>query len=165
MWNVLVLVVLLSVGGYYATQSQERVIALDNAQAAQLADSMALYRQAVVAYFDAHPAQNGSVSMATLQSSNALPAWSTLSSQPAASMWANFRDTDGMIYIYAAKLPPHSIANDIVRLSQNSVLTGVFRTGDTTLHSPVFGDTGIKLPAPASVSIPNGSPVWIATRS
>jgi hypothetical protein len=76
-------------------------------------------------------------------------------------MWANYRDSDGMIYVYASPLPQTNVFTEVMKLTQNSVLVGVFRTGDTTLFSPVHGDTKRKLP-PASVAIPDGSPVWIA---
>lgn len=162
MWNLLVLSVLLSVTGYYAMVGDEHQQLVQQSQAETLAGSMATYRDAVQRYFNAHPAQYGSVDITTLKNANALPSWSPLYTQPSSSIWANYRDTNGAIYIYAASLPPVNIVSEILALSQNSVLAGVYRSSDVSLHSPAFGDTGIPLPAPSKVSIPNGSPVWIA---
>lgn len=161
MWGLTVFVVMMALTGFYATSNKEIAVATEQARAEHLADNMAIYREAVITYFTQHSASFGSVDMATLKSSGALPNWSPMYVQP--SIWANYRDADGMIYVYATTLPPVNITADIVRLSQNSMLAGVFRTGDTTLFSPVFGNTQIKLP-PAGVNIPNGSPVWVAMR-
>lgn len=162
MWNLLMLSVLLSVAGYYAMVGEEHQQLAQQSQAETLAGSMATYRDAVQRYFDAHPTQYQGVDIATLKAANALPSWSALYTQPSTSIWANYRDTNGAIYIYAASRPPVDIVSEILALSQNSVLAGVYRSGDTTLHSPAYGDTGIPLPAPSKVSIPHGSPVWIA---
>ncbi len=97
----------------------------------------------------------------TLRASGALPAWSPLAGASATTIWANYRNAAGTVYIYAAQPPERNIVADIVRLSHNSVLAGVYRSGDTNLYSPIFGDTQIKLPTPAEVAIPHGSPVWI----
>src|SRR3954465_5331 len=106
MWNILVLTVLISVAGYYATtQEKTGITAVQQAQADNLAGGMAVYREAVVNYFSTHPAQFGSVTLAALDAANVLPSWSTLHTQPATSIWANYRDTDGMIYIYSASVP------------------------------------------------------------
>lgn len=163
MWQLVVLMVMTMLTGVYSLGEQERVAEVEQATAESIAGEMAVYREAVVAWFSQHPGQFQPVPIDTLRNNNLLPAWSTLRTNPAASIWANFRDADGLIYIYAATLPRVNITNEVVNLSQNSVLAGVFRTGDTTLHSPVFGNTGVKLP-PAGAAIPNGSPVWIAMR-
>lgn len=162
MWNFLVLAVLMAVTGFYAMLGQQAEQTVQQSQAESLAGSMAIYREAVRSYFISNPTQFQSVDIATLKSSTALPSWSTMYTEPSTSIWANYRAADGTIYIYAASLPPVNIVAEIAALSQNSVMTGVFRTGDTTLFSPVFGNTNIPLPAPSNVTIPNGSPVWIA---
>lgn len=162
MWAFVFVAVMASLTVCYRLIDKEGMAAVEQAKADNLAESMSIYRQAVVTYFARHPAEFNPVGIEKLISTNALPSWSTLFQQPATSIWANYRHDDGVIYIYAAKAPPVNAAADIVRLAQNSVLAGVFRTGDTTLHSPVYGDTLVRLPPPAKVSIPNGSPVWIA---
>jgi hypothetical protein len=161
---MLVLAIMVSLTGFYRLIDEESMTAVEQVKAENLADSMAIYREAVVAYFTQHPGELGSVSIDKLKSTDALPSWSTLYQKPATSIWANYRHDDGVIYIYASSPPPVDIAAEVVRLSQNSVLTGIFKTGDTTLHSPAYGDTKVTLPPPAKAPIPNGSPVWIAMR-
>jgi type II secretory pathway pseudopilin PulG len=162
MFNFLILAAIVAATGFYAMLGEQNQQRAQQSQAETLAGSMATYREAVRNYFIAHPAQYQPVDIATLKSSNVLPSWSTLYTQPSSSIWANYRETNGTIYIYAASLPPVSIVSEIATLSQNSVMTGIFRSGDTTLYSPVFGNTSIPLPQPSKVTIPNGSPVWIA---
>lgn len=163
MWQFVVLVVMTMLTGVYSLREHDREADVEQATAESVAGEMAVYREAVITWFSENPNQLQPVPIDTLRSNNLLPVWSTLRTNPAASIWANFRDADGLIYIYATTLPRVNIVNEVAKLSQNSVLAGVFRTGDATLHSPVFGNTGIKLP-PAGVPIPNGSPVWIALR-
>lgn len=163
MWNLLVLVVMTTLASLYMGADQKNAVAAEQVKAENLAGSMAVYREAVINYFSQHPALVGtSVDLATLKINNALPAWSILYTQPATSTWANYRDNDGMIYVYASAPAPYGVVADVLTLSQNSVLAGVYRSGDVTLYSPVFGDTGVKLPPSSAVAIPNGSPVWIA---
>jgi hypothetical protein len=165
MWSIVVLSVMLSLTALYASIDKEGMAAAEQAKAESLADSMAIYREAVTLHFTRNPGSFQSVAIGTLISTNALPNWSTLYQQPATSIWANYRDSgNGMIYIYAASPPPVNIVSDVVKLSQNSVLAGMYRTGDTTLYSPVVGDTGISLPPQANAQIPNRSPVWVAMR-
>ncbi|MFC7518872.1 type IV pilus biogenesis protein PilM [Herbaspirillum sp. GCM10030257] len=162
MWHILVLTVMASLTALYLGAEQKNVIAAEQVKVENSADNMALYREAVITYFSKNPSLYHSVDINTLKASNVLPTWSTLYTQPAAAIWTNYRDSDGMIYIFASAPPPNSIVADVLKLSQNSVLAGVYRNGDSTLYSPVFGDTGIKLPLPAMAPIPHGSPVWIA---
>ncbi|RJF96855.1 hypothetical protein D3870_20955 [Noviherbaspirillum cavernae] len=165
MWNIAVLTIMISLTGFYAMFDKESLAVAGKPKSMPIAENMALYREAVITYFTEHPEETGpSVDIATLVASRALPGWSSLANAPRSSIWANYRDTDGMIYIYAKSLPPVNIVADIVELAQNSVFAGVYRTGDTTLFSPVKGDTKIKFKLPANLQIPHGSPVWIAMR-
>jgi hypothetical protein len=158
-------VILLMVTGIYSTAYEAQVPAMSRPAAATIAASMATYRTAVVDYFSLNPGIYQSVDMATLKSSGVLPSWSMLYAQPATSRWANYRDpSSGIIYIYASSAPDVNIASEIASLSKNSILTGVYHTGDTTLHSPVFGDTGVMLSSAVGTLIPNGSPLWLAMR-
>lgn len=162
MWNILVVVVIASLTGLYANIDKKYLLANENTEAANLAKDMAIYREAVIAYFSQNPAVYQGVDLDTLKAANVLPPWSTLYARPHTSIWANYRDTDGMIYIYASPLPATNVFPEVMKLTQNSVMVGVFRTGDTTLFSPVLGDTKRKLPPSGNVAIPEGSPVWIA---
>lgn len=162
MWNLLVVVVIASLTGLYASFDKEFLLASENTEAVNLAKDMAIYREAVITYFDRNPTVYQSVDLDTLKAADVLPSWSTLYLRPRTSIWANYRDTDGTIYIYASALPATNVFPELTKLTQSSVMVGVFRAGDTTLFSPVLGDTKRKLPPEASVDIPEGSPVWIA---
>jgi type II secretory pathway pseudopilin PulG len=164
MWPILVVAIMVTLASFYRTVDKEGIATAEQARADQIAESMAVYRNAVRLYFTQHPNEFESIDINKLRAADALPSWSTLYQKPATSIWANYRDTDGVIYIYASSPPPANITADIARLSQNSLYAGVFRTGDTTLFSPVYGNTGIKLPPQSKAAIPNGSPVWIAMR-
>lgn len=164
MWNIAIMVVMMALAGVYATVDTKSASVIRDTNAAKLADSMAIYRTAVTQYFTANGSPPQSVDIDTLKAANVLPEWSSLYVQPATSIWANYMDAEGLIYIYAVSLPPPDVITHVLNLSHNSILAGVFRTGDTVLYSPVFGDTNIRLPAPSEAQIPNGSPVWVAMR-
>ena len=162
MWNLLMIVVIASLTGLYAAFDKEFMFANENVEAVNLAKDMAIYREAVITYFDRNPGVFQSVDLDTLIAADVLPSWSTLYARPRTPIWTNYRDTDGMIYVYASSLPTPNVFPELVKLTQSSVLMGVYRAGDTTLYSPALGDTKRKLPPATSVSIPEGSPVWIA---
>ena len=164
MWNIVIMVAMMSLAGLYAMTDIKSVSEVRDTNAAKLADSMAIYRTAVTQYFTANGSPPRSVDIQTLKAANVLPEWSPLYTQPATSIWANYTDAEGLIYIYAVSTPPPDVITHVLTLSHNSILVGVFRTGDTSLYSPIFGDTNIRLPAPSEVQIPNGSPVWVAMR-
>jgi len=162
MWNMLVLTAMISLVGVYTIRNFETFAATDAGVAMSIADSMALYREAVADYFTQNDVLDTSVSFSALKSSHMLPAWSVLYQQSAAPIWNNYRDATGVIYIYASSLPPVNIAAAIAMKSQNSVLNGVYQSGVATLQSPVFGDTRIPVTALNGKSVPDGAPVWIA---
>lgn len=164
MWHVAVLIAMTALTGMYALNGTSSPRLIEDAHAARLADSMAVYRHAVTQYYNDHPATPYSVDIATLNAAGLFPEWSPLHTHPETAIWRNYINADGRIYIYAASRPAPDAITHVLKLSHNSVLAGVFRTGDITLYSPVYGDTGIPLPTAAEAGIPNGSPVWVAMR-
>lgn len=162
MWHIVMILSLASLAGLYATFDKPALLTNENVTAVNLARDMAHYREAVIAYFAQNPGVYPRVDTATLVDANVLPSWSTLQDRPTLPMWAHYRDSDGMLYVYTASVPDTNLVPELMKLTQNSVLIGVYRAGDNTLYSPVLGDTGRKLPASGSVAIPEGSPVWIA---
>jgi len=162
MWYIAILSIMIAAGGYFTLNIQDNLTHAESAKTTILARDMAIYRDAVIAYFASHPGSAHTVSLQNLRDANLFPSWSPLNS---ASIWANYRASDGTIYIYATAPISAELGQEITELSSNSVMTGVFRRGDTTLHSPVFGDTGIPLPSQADLQIPNASPVWVAVDS
>jgi hypothetical protein len=161
MWYLAVMAAIASLSGLYVSIDKKLLLSNENMETVNLAKDMAIYREAVITYFARNPSIYRSVSLNTLKSANVLPAGSTLYSRPYTSIWANYRDTDGMIYVYTSTLPTTNIYPEVMKLTQNSILVGVYRTGDTTLYSPAIGNTKHKLPSPTNVTIPEGSTVWV----
>lgn len=159
MWMIWVLVAILSVTGYYSTALNTQTLPMAELRNENLANNMAVYRSMVVDFLARNPGIVGPATVTDAQLETVRPAWFTPS-----PLWANHLAADGMITIYATTLPPTRIAYDIVKLSQGSELAGEFNAARSLLNlfSPLTGDTGIRLPA--GVAIPNGSPVWMASR-
>jgi len=162
MWNVAVLTVLISVAGVYTARNFQTLDTAHGNLAASTAAEMGVYRNAVVDYFSDHDLRSVSVPTATLKSGGYLPSWSRLYQQAAALEWSNYRGADGVIYIYANRLPAQNLAGELAALARNTVLVGIYSSASSTLQSPVYGDTGIPISAISGMSIPEGAPVWIA---
>jgi len=162
MWNVAVLVILIAVAGVYTTRNVQTLDAVQGSLDASNAAEMGIYRQAVIDYFSAHDLRATSVAAATLRSSGYLPAWTRMYQQGGALAWSNYRDANGVIYVYALGVPDRSLAGELVRLARHSVLLGGYDGNSATLQSPVHGNTGIPISALSGRSIPDGAPVWIA---
>lgn len=183
MWNIVVLIIMISVGGYYALVDQQYVVTTERNRGAQLANDMGVYRQLVVSYFSADPElKNLSASISDLN--GVKPDWIR---SETLTRWNNYIDSRGVIYIFGVAPLPVNITADIVALSQNSVLAGearltggalrLFAPADrSTIDSvPVTGrgelaevleaiDYGEHAPInlPVAAAIPTGSPVWLA---
>lgn len=164
MWNLLVISVLAAMTGVYTGFGQRAFDAADRNVSRETAESMALYREAVILYYTANDMKNHSVDIDVLKSTSLLPTWSTLYTRSAEAIWGNYRAADGTIYVYAITLPAKNMQAELVALSRNSILAGVYRRNGQFLYSPVFGDTGISLAALAGKEIPDNAPVWIGYR-
>jgi hypothetical protein len=162
MWYIAILSIMITAGGYFTFTTQGNLAHAESAKTTALARDMATYREAVTAYFASHSCSAHTVSLQQLRAANLFPSWSSLNNASNASIWGNYCSSDGTIYIYATAPISAELTHEITALSHNSVMTGVFRRGDTSLHSPVFGNTGIPLPNQADVQIPDASPVWVA---
>lgn len=162
MWNVAVLVVLISLAGVYATRNLQSLDAAQDSLAASDAAEMGIYRQAVIDYFSVNDLRGTSVAAATLKSGGHLPAWSRLYQQAGALAWSNYRDANGVIYVYALAVPDRNLAGELAQLARHSVLLGIYERASPTLQSPVHGNTGIPISVLSGRSIPDGAPVWIA---
>ncbi|MBP1313326.1 type IV pilus biogenesis protein PilM [Herbaspirillum huttiense F1] len=162
MWGLIVALAMIAAGGFYCSTSSQQLAVVQSNRVRETAAEMALYRQAVIDYFSANDLRGTSVSIETLKSAHALPSWSLLYQQSDRLIWSNYRDQDGIIYVYGTSLPPFNILADLTQLSGNSLLVGVYRSGKSTLQSGLFGDTGIPVTALAGRAVPDGSPLWIA---
>lgn len=136
-----------AVAGYYLVNNRIHHEEVPQAKEADLAVSMSMYRTAVTRYAAEHAAFTGTVQDANLS----LPTW--YSRYP---LWSNWVE-NGTVVVYPTGPTPIELATEIVKLSGNSMLAGVARNASHTLYSPVFGDTGIGIPA----GIPDGTPVWL----
>lgn len=164
MWGIVVAIVMATLTMVYATLNERTLAAVDDRRSAELAENMALYREAVIDYFTANDVTDTSVDLATLKAGNHLPAWSSLYTSPSAPAWSNYRDAGGLIYVYATAVPAVNIVHEMATLSRGSYNVGYYREADSSLQSPVFGDTGISLAALAARSVPDGAPVWLGRR-
>jgi len=160
MWAVLIMVVMVALGGWYGWPAEQRREAVVRQQADDDAGTMAVYRDAVMAYFKANNVTDTSVSLAGLKGAGVLPAWSKLATSPTVA-WTNYRDGAGQIYIFPAAAGARPIVAELLALSRNSLNVGVYRAADHTLFSPVDG-TRIALPTLGEAVIPDGAPVWLA---
>jgi hypothetical protein len=164
MWNLFIITVLASLTGMYVNSGERVISVVERNEAKEMAESMALYREAVVQYYTANDITKHSVGLEVLKTANLVPAWSTLYTRSAESIWANYRAADGTIYVYAERPPTINIQAELARLSRNSYLVGVYQKKGKILYSPVFGDTGISLAALASKAVQDNAPVWIGYR-
>lgn len=165
MWNLFIITVVASLAGVYVNSGDRTISMAARNEAREAAESMALYREAVIRYYTANAGlTKHSVSLEALKTANMVPAWSTLYTRSAESIWDNYRAADGTIYVYASSLPRTNIQAELVALSRNSYLAGVYKQSGKRLYSPVFGDTGISLAALASERLPDNTPVWIGYR-
>ena len=162
MWAVLIVVFVATLGGWYGWPAEQRQEVVAQQQASDDAANMAIYRQAVVAYFKANDVKDTSVSVADLKQAGVLPAWSRLADNPAATTWANYRDSAGQIYIFPAAARARPIGAELLALSRHSFNVGNYHAADHTLKSPVDGKR-VALPSLGSAAIPDGAPVWLAT--
>ena len=162
MWAVLIVVCVTVLGGWYGWPAEQRREAVVRQQAGEVAETVGMYRQAVVAYFKTHDATDTSVSLADLKQAGVLPAWSTLPTGPMAATWTNYRDSTGRIYIFPAAAGAPPIIAELLALSRNSLNVGIYRASDHTLWSPVDG-TRIALPPLGGAVIPDAAPVWLAS--
>lgn len=160
MWNIVVVTVMAALVGIYMLPSERNLSSARDMQAREMADSMGVYRQAVVRYFTATGKPEGSASMDELKSGGYLPEWSRLYAQGNDAPWDNYRNVEGIIYIYPKALPEINIVPDLLTLAHNSVTVTVYRAADKTLYSP--GDNQRFPHNLGGRPIPDGAPVWMA---
>jgi hypothetical protein len=163
MWAITMVVVMAALTGVYMLPPERSAMAVRDLTARELAESMGVYRQSVVKYFSANNVTNTSISIDTLKSTGVVPTWSTLYTQSSTAIWANYRNSAGVIYIYPATMPSVNITSELMKLSQYSLTVGLYRASDNSVYSPVDG-TRVTHASLAAVSIPDNAPVWMAAR-
>ena len=67
------------------------------------------------------------------------------------------------LYTFPTALTSTNIVNELIDVSQGSSLVGVYRASDATLYYPIDG-TRLSASSLSRQPIPDGAPVWIATR-
>jgi hypothetical protein len=162
MWAVLIVVCAAVLGGWYGWPAEQGREAVVRQQAGEYAETVGLYRQAVVAYYKANDVTDTSASLDDLQQAGVLPAWSLLATNSVATTWTNYRDSAGRIYIFPASAGAPPIVAELLALSRNSLNVGIYRASDHTLWSPVDG-TRVALPPLGGAVIPDAAPVWLAS--
>jgi hypothetical protein len=162
MWTTLVVVIMAALSGFYMMPAERGNLAVENHKARERAESMALYRKTVAAYYSAHDVTRASIDIDTLKSSGALPSWSALHTRSTDLAWANYRDGAGVIYVYA-RPGGRNIAADVLKVAGNSLNVGIYRESDRSLYSPADGRRVVLATLDADV-IPDGALVWLAAR-
>lgn len=150
MYAIWAVVVLVTLTGAYALLGSETSPPVPSAEAANLASSMSVYRQAVVSFALSNPAFTGSVPVP-------LPAGTQ------SSPWQNYVVPNGavtgsLVVVYGVSSSSGSAAVNVEQLAQGSALAGVALSG--TVQSP--GNPPVPLPAALVNSVPNGALVWMA---
>jgi len=164
MWNLFVITVLAAIGSVYTNFGGHAASTMALNKARDMAENMAVYREAVVQYYTINDIKDKSVTLAAMKAAKVVPTWSTLYTTSTDPIWSNYRAADGTIYVYALKLPNMDIQTELAYLSRNSYLVGTYKKSGNTLYSPVFGNTGISLAALSSKAVPDNAPVWIGYR-
>jgi len=150
MWAFAVVVSVMSVFALFMTDTAVDESRADTSRSRALAESIATYRAAVVEMARAHPTFEGHVSEADLS----LPAW--WQGQPGLKATVEGRK----VAVYVVTNEQSSVLQEMLRLSAGSILVGIANQSSGTVHSPSTGDTGIAVPS----GVPDGTPVWLATR-
>lgn len=151
MFNAMIVAVMLGLTVWYsAGRVDAGALAVHTAQQGQ-ASAMAAYRQAVVAYFSAHPAQYQAAPAPQLMAASAPMAQANQNS------FANYRLADGTIVVYALS-PQPGLTAELLALSHRSSMVGQFSAG---FFRPALSAVPSAIATPA-LAIPNGGPVWLA---
>jgi len=159
MWTGFVTVALASSCALYAIQggNDDEALALERSEEV-LASGMALYRDAVVRYAHDNPAFQGKVPDAQL----ALPAWHAALD---AGLWSNHVRADGLIMVYATRLPKVDIGASMAALAHGSELAGRANRSSGRIDPSARSGSGVvALPDIPSPGVPHGAPVWLAHR-
>jgi len=151
MWVFAVIASMAAAFALFITDGGADTRLVDAARSRVLAQSMATYRAAVVDMARAHPTFDGPVGEASLS----LPAW--WQTQP--GLKATVEGRTVAVYLETGE-PPPDLLQEMLRLATGSMLVGIASRASGTLHAPSVGDTGIAVPA----AVPDGVPVWLATR-
>ena len=151
MFIAMIVAVMLALTAWYGAGMTDTAALVAQTTQRDQASAMAAYRQAVVAYFTAHPAQY-QVAPAAELAAPSVPA-----RQAAQDGFANYRLADGTILVYALA-PQPGLTAELLALSQHSRMVGQFSQG---YFRPAMSATPSTLATPALV-IPNGGPVWLA---
>lgn len=168
MWYAMVFSVMLAVAGYYSgsvSHFDDRAVAARN-----LAESMGVYRQMLICYATANPTATGSVTLGKL-----MPYFPIGYTKTSAQLWRNYIDSNGILYVYPAQSLALSITDELVALSQNSVLVGE-AGNDGKLHAPanlpsldsvppIAGNRSNDISLPPEAAISAGLPLWLAFRN
>ena len=153
MYVIWAIVILGMLTGAYALFDSEAMLSTPSAINVNLAESMSVYRQAVVSYALGKPSFQGQVAASALS----LPAAQT-------APWQNYvmpnsgGVTGSLVVVYGVSPSSGAAASQVEQLAQGSALAGVALGG--YVQSP--GNSPVPIPQPPASSVPNGALVWMA---
>ena len=149
---------MVALSGYFLVRDEVSAPPAVTTRSYDLVHSMGIYQAAVLSYAKAHPAITGQeIGDAALS----LPSWYII---PSPRLWSNYIAADRTVVVYAVSTPPISMAGDLAAYTDYSGLVGTANTVSGKIEAIGFTTPYVSIPAaPAGVTIPNGSPVWIAS--
>lgn len=150
MYAIWATVIFVMLTGAYALFDSEALSSTPSSINVNLADSMNMYRQAVVAYALKHPSLTAQVPASNLS----LPATQT-------APWQNYvmpnSDGGSLVVVYGVSQSSGAAALEVEQMAQGSALAGVALGG--TVQSP--GNPAVPMPSPLANSVPDGAVVWM----
>lgn len=150
MWAHAVLVGVMAATGWWMVDALSGERATDSARGRVIAEDMAVYRAAAVEFARTQPDFEGPLADDMLP----LPPWWSSNPGIRASVQGRW------VAVYLPATPRVDVLRQMVVLAAGSILVGTASRASGTLQSPEIGDTGIPVPA----DVPDGVPVWVATR-
>ena len=183
MWQVMIFVGMLAMTSYYSVAQEvaAQPQAVMDVKSTELATSMAVYRDAVLAYLHTHPDFEGYTVPENIVQSM-LPSWYVMPrGKQSRSLWGNRVCPDKTVVVFANDETPINITKEVVKVSKRSATVGE-SLGDNTFYAPAKdratgsqaavpkGNAAIAAhEAPSRVALPGcanvaaGRPVWIAS--
>lgn len=153
MWVIGVLLLMSSMVGLKMVQFEVNAKPIGRqASTPVLAQNMVVYKSAVDVFVASQAAGYTAPAAGNVvpDTSLSFPTWYVRDSR-----WTN-KVINGTVTVYSVSLPDvGDISRDAAKLTKGSRSAGVVKSATNTILSPLYGDTGIALPA----GLPNGVPV------
>ena len=132
---------------FLAVDIPKREAARNEVQIAYDTSSITAYGRSVTAYLTANPTVTGKVDNTTLSAF-----WPLGYTHTDGSLWSNYIDTGGKLYIFSLSPANNEILSGLYRIYGDTLFVGT-KGSDGYLHSL----NGVTIPIPTVAGIPNGA--------